>query len=126
MIETPDPLENPAGDGPGDTNALLDALRDGEVVRSTSSSSMVDVYFQMDEGGRIERLSFAGTPPAVHQRRVISTVEFAGRLAKRMGTGLGEVTLTTSEELETRERYHRVALAFRALCRLEREVERDG
>lgn len=125
MIEIPDPLENPAGDGPEDTNALLDALRDGEVVRSTSSSTMVDVYFQMAGPGRIERVSFAGTPPAVHQRRVISVMEFAGSIAKRMGSGRGEVALTTPEELQQRECYRRAALAFRGLWRMEREVKRD-
>lgn len=125
MIERREPLENPAGDSPGDTNALLDALRDGEVVRSTSSSAMVDVYFQMTEPGRIERVSFAGTPPAVHQVRAISAVEFAGSLAKRMGVGLGEVALTTTEELEQRERARDVALAFTYLGRLERELARE-
>ena len=125
MIELPDPLENPAGDGPGDTNPLLDALRDGAVVRTTSSSELVDVYFQMTAPGRVERVSFAGTPPAVRKRRVISAMEFTAALAKRMGSGRGEVALTTPEELTERERDHRVALAFRGLWRLEREVSRD-
>lgn len=126
MIERREPLENPApgAEGPSDTNPLLDELRDGVVLRTTSDV-LVETYYHMEDGERIRRVAFAGTPPAVRSVRTISVVEFAGRIAQSMESGLGTIELTTPEELEHRERAHDVALAFAGIRRLERELDRE-
>lgn len=123
MVRTHTPAENPAGDGPSDTNPLLDALRDGEVLKR--ESDIITVYFQMVSGGRINRVSFAGSFQPVRKLRPMDPLSFAMSVSRSMHAGLSEFSLTTPEELEQRERDHRVALAFRGLWRMEREVGGD-
>lgn len=126
MIEKYEPLTNPAGDGPSDTNPLLDELRDGAVVRSVSSSELATVYFHMDESERIVRTSFAGSPPAVRKQQYVSSIRFASAVADRMGSGRGEVVLTTPEELERRKHDHDIASGFLGLWWMEQRLETEG
>lgn len=123
MIERRDPTPNPAGDGPGDTNGLLDALRDGHVVRKRSDRRawgwLHETYYRMVDG-TIYRVTFAGSPPAVRARKPMDVIWFSSEIARTLHSGRGEVSLTTVDAMDAREREYRAALAFSGLSRMER------
>lgn len=118
------PSENPAGDGPGDTNALLDELDAGRVV--VMESDLTTVWYWTDEGGRIHRETFAGSPPAVSQDWKIDPLFFSSKAAAAMGVGRRTIRLTDREELETRREYRRIALAFQEWWRMEYHLTERG
>lgn len=122
MIERREPAENPAGDGPQDTNALLDALRDGEVLKV--SSDIVTTFYRRTEDGRIHRVPFTCSPPAVVKYRRVDPLRFSLDIAQTMKSGLSTLELTDVHELVQRYRYREKALAFRHLRRLDYYLDR--
>lgn len=113
------PSPNPLGDGPTDTNPLLDALHDGQVIVKESDHALTEAWYWTDEDGRIHRETFAGGPPAVHQDWGVDPLFTASNLADAMHHGRSTIRVTDRDELQERRQYRDVALAFRHLRRME-------